>query len=284
MATLLTTGGGNRSTLIYGRGSSRPQVGSVVSSQGRDSLVFGSTLVISAVVVVPGVPQEFTGPPDFCLPEALRGEDLFGGTWPDSSTMAQRVIKCLLDGGILYYTQQPDALRRAMPFLEEKELSSFQTMLLKKPPRVVHQYPRALADTPVLAIRSGAERVSIQERYLVDYAAVGVDEYGDVGKGSPIEVFQVAFDNDLSVGVYSQNADVTIFWYEAAKFVLLQARLLLAKLGVDNLVLGGRDIHPLSRYQPEDIYVRELTIQCRTRQVFAQDVAFSTVLDLQLAG
>jgi hypothetical protein len=245
------------------------------------SLLFGTTLVVEAIIEIPVERDIFTGPPDFIFPVALRPEDIAGGLWPESSTLPQRAVKLLLDGGVLYYSQHPYGLRRALPFVEDLEYSRLLTMLSQQPPSIIHQFPKRIARVPVLAVRAGKEEVAIDEKFLIDYAATGIDQYGDAGHG-PIEVFSVGFDSEVTVGIYSQNADVTIFWYEVAKWVLMQARLLLSKLGIDNIMLAGGDIHPQARYLPEDIYIRELVVRCRTRQVYARDTTFTTLLRTRL--
>lgn len=271
MGLLLSDGA--RSSVLFNAASKRPSVGVIVGPKSQKSLLFGSTLVIEAVVAAPVTPRpKFTVPPDFVFPAALVGDDIVGGLWPEASTLPQRAIKCILDGGVVFYGQDPTAIPRALPFLEVQELATFKQVIADRPPKVVHNYPRQLFDAPVLSIVVGKEDISFQEKFLNDFVTVGIDQYGEANFRN-INVFSVGFDSTLSVMIYTQHPDVTIFWYEVAKFILQQSRYLLAKLGIDNLILAGRDLFPDPSFTPEFIYMRELLLRFRTRQVFAEEAA-----------
>jgi hypothetical protein len=225
-------------------------------------------------------------PPDFIgvtelVPErtgAERRPD--DATWQESSTLPQRAIMLILDAGIAYYGQanQQAAIRRALPFLETDELGIVESLVMNQPLRTVHGFPKRTAKLPVVAIVLGKETAAPGEKYLGDYASGGTDTYGDAGWES-MALHSVGFDTILRLLVYSQNADVTIFWYELVKFILIQAREILAKLGIDIPMLNGLDIQVVSKDDAELLYLREIRLQFRTRQVFAEESQLITFLN-----
>lgn len=238
---------------------------------GRAPLfAFGAALEIEIPLPTPEPKPVFTVPPDFIFPAAIVGDDIRPSLCPESSTLPQRVVKLLLDGGVLHYGAHPEGIRRALPFLESPEYTTFSEMIARQQPSVVHNYPRIGATMPTMAIVVGDERIALDEKLMYDFAAVCVDQYGDVQR-KPIDTFSVGFDSSLSVMVYTEHPDTTIFWYEVAKFVLQQARLLLAKVGIDNPRLSGRDLYPDPTFLPETLYVRQLNLSFRTRQVYAEE-------------
>lgn len=270
MAVLLTSGG-TRNSVIFLPKSTKPEAGALIANRSRASLLFGSSLVVIEIPIPTPEPRPvFTVPPDFIFPAAIVGDEIQPGLCPESSTLPQRVIKLLLDGGVLHYSEHPEGIQRALPFLESNEYTTYARLLSERSPSVVHNYPKAGAKLPAMAIVVGEEKLALEEKFLYDFAKVCVDQYGDVNY-EPIDVFTAGFDSELSVFVYAENADESIFWYEVAKFVLQQARNLLTKVGIDNLSLSGQDLYPDPAFLPEYLYLRQLNLSFRTRQVFATD-------------
>lgn len=221
-------------------------------------------------------------PPDFIEPSDLvqdigRPES---ATWPESSTLPQRAVKLILDAGISYYGQtgQQFAIHRALPFLEKEELTTVETLVRDQPLKVVHGFARTIADFPALSIVLSSEAAAREELFLGDYATVGSDNYGDAGRDRA-DMHHVGFDTVLNLIVYSENPDVTIYWYELTKFILIQSRLILARLGIDIPTLSGSDLKPLPEFMPELVYMRQMKLRFRTRQVFAEAAGLVSHLD-----
>lgn len=223
-----------------------------------------------------------TGPPDFIDVDTLITDDNrpSGATWPESSTLPQRAIKLILDAGISYYGQTGNefAIRRALPFLEEDELVMVQRLVAQKPLKVVHGFAREGATFPTVALVLANETSAKSEMFLNDYATIGTDTFGDSG-GSHANIYSVGFDTLLRLIVYAENPDVTLYWYELTKFILIQSRLILARLGIDIPTLAGGDLRPLPEFLPEVIYMRELRLSFRTRQTFAEEARLIDHLD-----
>ena len=228
-----------------------------------------------------------TSPPDFIdsadlVPEQtgarVRPDD---ATWPESSTLPQRAIKLILDAGISYYGQpgQQAAIRRALPFLEEDELAITEELISTRPLKVVHGFIKRNANLPVVAIVLGKESNSKDEAFINDFSEVGTDTYGDAGWGN-IDTHCVGFDTVLRLVVVTDNVDVTIMWYEMVKFILIQARLILVRLGIESLKINGSDVEAAEKDEAELIFTRELTMHFRTRQVFAEEVNLVTHLNM----
>lgn len=218
-----------------------------------------------------------TGPPDFIDVKDLVVLDDGRTTeskWPESSTLPQRAIKLILDAGISYYGQAANkfAIQRALPFLEESELETVERLVAEQPLEVIHGFARKGAKFPVVAIVLANETSPRGTAYLNDYQTVGRDEYGDAG-GEWVDIHGVEFDTALNLLVYaSDSPDIAIYWYELVKFILIQSRKILAELGIDNPEISGGDIKPLPEFIPELIYLRELRLKFRTRQVFAEEI------------
>jgi hypothetical protein len=122
----------------------------------------------------------------------------------------------------------------------------------------------------VLAIILGSETPASEERFIGDYAQVGEDLYGDVG-GGYVDTFSVGFDDVIRLVIYAENPDVTIFWYELTKFILIQSRIILASIGIDLPTFSGKDLSPFKTDEAELVYSRQIQLAIRTRQAFAQE-------------
>jgi len=204
-------------------------------------------------------------------------------SWPESSTLPQRALGLILTGGVEYYAQPANqsSVRRAMPFLEAAELLIVEQLVRERPLKVVHNFPKSLADLPTLAIILGKEETAQDEALLDHYATIGEDTYGDSGWGH-IDVHTVGFNTVITLLIVTQNPDVTTYWYELVKFILIQSRTILARLGIDIPRLSGADIETLDGDKAELVYMRELTLSFRTRQVFAKEAPLLTYIDLYI--
>lgn len=222
--------------------------------------------------------MSYEEPPDFLdgdelLPEQQGDERRpENALYPESSTLVQRALKLLIDAGVRYYGENPSAIRRALPFLEAQELTIVKQLTSKEPLKTVHGYARANAVMPTLAIVLSTENSASEERLFGDYATIGPDNYGDAGWGAA-EIYSQGFDANFRLIVYAENPDVTIYWYEMVMYILIQARLLLSKLGIDVPTMSGGDLQTLPKSEAELLYLREIRFRCRTRRVFAQEAA-----------
>lgn len=208
--------------------------------------------------------------PDFIDPNVLVDSSIKGGLWPETSIMPERAFKLILEGGISYYQKYPNALQRAMPFLETVELADVKALLTEKPLSVVHGFARRTKSFPVCAIVLMGDKEAGQERFLGDYTTVGENQYKD-SDTDIAEIHTVSFDPVYHFMIYAQHPDLCSYYYYLVRHILMQSRRVLAYLGVDIPRYGGLDMRPDDNYLPEYIYIRTFTAQVRVRQSWVED-------------
>ena len=125
---------------------------------------------------------------------------------------------------------------------------------------IVHQYPR-ISEQPQFPCWA--------------IVLVGENEHDDKGRFLGNDLDDIIFDGELvsqdgsvlkktyAVFTYSDNPDVTLYYYELSKCFLRRARDILASAenGVLDTAFSGNDMAPDPRYEPEHMFVRRLQIE-----------------------
>jgi hypothetical protein len=190
--------------------------------------------------------------------------------------MLERLLFIALQDGIAETLAKPALMERF--FRETRELSleeiaGIRTFFEAQPPNIIHAYPRTDSKFPLFAIVLANETES--QQFLGDQGGMvgfGVDLLGEAtldGDDPDLGANEIASieDQTYMVLVATRNPDTTIYYYQLAKFWLKRARAFLKQQGVSNLTFSGGDLAPDERYMPANLFVRQLTIQCKVPEI-----------------
>ncbi len=138
--------------------------------------------------------------------------------------------------------------------LSDTELASIREAFQTKPPKVKHQYARGDDDFPLYSIVLGNENET--DTYIGNDGAVIFDpEDEDFGFDIKSSIWQ----HQYLIFCCSEHPDHTSYLYEVAKAVFVSANL--DDCGVYDARFGGMDLAPDLRYLPENVFVRQFTVQ-----------------------
>lgn len=181
--------------------------------------------------------------------------------------MIERLIIKALRAGIADFQAEPqriDAFCIDQLGLSSAEGDKVREIFLAKPPNVIHQYPRQDSKFPLYAVVLGSDRESLKALgdfggFVGDRAGVGSLELLGMNSVSPDTMFSSSiFDYVHHVMVYSDHPDVTIYYYELAKHILIRERDFFKAAGILDMALRGQDLGPNEAYTPEYLFTRKL--------------------------
>lgn len=138
--------------------------------------------------------------------------------------------------------------------LSDEEIEGIKTAFTTKPPNVIHGYARTDSDFPLYSIVLGNEGEA--ETYLGDVAGM-VDDPSSEDFGT--DVLSSIWESTFQILCYTEHPDLTVYYYEIAKSILLAADLY--SWGVVDWSLSGMDLAPDPRYIPEHLFARQLTFR-----------------------
>lgn len=174
--------------------------------------------------------------------------------------MIQRYLYTALKEGIDAILKNPvilDDLFRELYGLEVKEVAAIKTVFAAHPPEVIHGYARHDSKFPLFSIVLANEGES--QTVLADQAGFVADE-DDPDYGTDIE--SAVWQHTYQVLIYSEHPDVTGYYYEIAKSILIAANDYFVQQGIFNQKYSGMDLAPDPRYVPERLFLRQLTMTC----------------------
>lgn len=140
--------------------------------------------------------------------------------------------------------------------LESEEVANIVKAFRAKPPTVIHNYPRRDMVPPLYSIVLGME--SEGEHHLGDLAGQ-VDDEDDPAFRS--DILSSIWEHTYHIYTVTEHPDLTSYYYELAKSILLAAPL--PGEGLFEIHLSGADLSPDPRYLPEHLFVRQLTFKCQ---------------------
>jgi hypothetical protein len=138
--------------------------------------------------------------------------------------------------------------------LEEGEVDSIKEKWEAKPPHVRHGFARSDDEFPLFAIVLVNEHES--ETVLGDDGGI-VEDPEDPLYGADIKTS--FWEHNYNILVYSDHPDVTLYWYEVAKSIILEAGFY--DVGIYDLTLSGGDIEPSPEYIPTHLFMRYLSVK-----------------------
>jgi len=174
--------------------------------------------------------------------------------------MINRYIHGILTVGItniLEDTTFLDELFKDNYVIDESEAEAIKTYFLENGCRVKNGYPRKDTVWPAIHIVLGMETES--DHFLSDSAGkITDDEDPNYGK----ELLAAIWEHGYRLIICTEHPDITVAYYEIAKFIMLQGLDVLLGDGCFEFHFSGKDMAPDERYIPAHLFVRELIFQC----------------------
>lgn len=178
--------------------------------------------------------------------------------------MIERLLKTALSVGIDSIVADPTILDTIFGEkgyeLSNTEIDSIKTVFAAKTPNVIHQYPRKDSEFPLYAIVLGVEAQG--DHYLGDVAGQ-IEDDDDPDFGS--DVLSAIWTHKYNVLVCTDHPDVTLYYYQIAKSMLMASSL--PNEGLFEMHLSGADLAPDPKYIPEHLFIRILTFGCSSEFV-----------------
>lgn len=192
--------------------------------------------------------------------------------------MIERQIKTILTSGIEWFQADP---RRLVRFFQEEhglsqeEAEAARTYFTRNPdqgehggpPTVIHGYPRQVGPFPCYSIVLAGDYA--QQKFLGDDAGTalsyeGADDYDDPVvdlDGEEAQGLVHYVKANFEIHVYVQHIpDVCLWYYHLLRFLIFRSVGEFHAAGYGNVEFSGRDLIPDSRYLPENIWIRVLSL------------------------
>lgn len=181
--------------------------------------------------------------------------------------MIERLFYTALKEEIDELGANPEALNRFLAQLDlpEQERAGVIRFFNKRAPRIYHNYPRLEEVVlPLYAIILESEMESTN--WLGDYEGIITEEIATtLGDLSLIgaDIIGALYTAKYSIWtVVEENPDLTLYYYQIAKYALMKRRNLLKTQGIISMKLSGKDIGPDQHYMPSNVFIRRLDIEC----------------------
>lgn len=173
--------------------------------------------------------------------------------------MIHKKIYTTIEDGIDTITRNPDIINiifERQYGLTKGEVSKIREYWAASPPTVKHGFASAEPKFPMYSIVLGDEHET--EHFLANDA--GFVEDGEY-KGADTE--SVIWDLTYQLMTWAEHPDVTAWYYEILKEIIVAAVPTYNEEGIFTVTLRGNDLQPDPRYIPEHLFVRQLTFNCQ---------------------
>lgn len=174
--------------------------------------------------------------------------------------MIERFIYMALRNGITQIEEDPSLLEllfRDLYELDTAEVEAIKTVFAAKTPKVLHGYAPRDVEVPCYSIILQSESESV--RFLNDDAPQ-IDDIDDIDFGADVK--STVWEHSYQILTYTEHPDVTAYFYQIAKSIILAQGDFFDNHGVFNIQLSGQDLMPDPRYIPEHLFARNLTFRC----------------------
>lgn len=189
--------------------------------------------------------------------------------------MIERLIFTALEEGIAELLADLSRLDRYFEerhCLEAAEVVKIRQFFKDQPPDVIHNYPRKDASFPLYCVVLGNENES--KKFLDDTAGFVTMAEAEALLDSGLygtEIKSSIYSHTHHVMVFTEHPDVTIWYYELAKYFLTRQRDFFKTQGVLDTHFAGQDMAPNSGYAPEWLFVRRLTMSSQSELAVFDD-------------
>lgn len=175
--------------------------------------------------------------------------------------MIHRYIYDVLTTGIATITAEPEYLDDL--FDENYQLVHDESVAIKeyfanKGFNVHNGYPRTNTEFPAVCIILGDEAES--EHVIGDTGGKITDE-DDPNYG--LEIITSFWDCAYRLMVITEHPDVTAYYYEIVKYIMVDAQGCLINDGCSDFHMSGNELAPDARYLPEHLFARQLVFRCK---------------------
>lgn len=170
--------------------------------------------------------------------------------------MIQRFLFAALKQGVDAITEDVTLLEAIFENYElvEGEVEAIKTLWTTDPPHVRHGYARSDDEFPLFALVLADEQEI--EAVLADDGGLVEDE-DDPLHGADIRVS--FWSHRYQIMVVTEHPDASLYWYEVAKSIILEAEL--HQFGIYDLILSGGDVALDPKFAPIHAFVRALTVK-----------------------
>lgn len=167
-------------------------------------------------------------------------------------------IKSTLEAGITVLKENLDLIDDLFEAYGPEAVTMIRTYIKEHTPRVVFNWPRPDYALPVFAVVTQSES---EDKSLV--GDVDEPEYmdEDAGEDSSVEErMAINLRASVSVMIFSQDANLTLYLYHMARLIFLTAKMDLHTKGVVDLIVNGADFQMDPEYFPDFTYSRVLNL------------------------
>lgn len=197
--------------------------------------------------------------------------------------MIQRILYDVVKLGLAQFQTTPALYTNLFGTnwgLSDTEVAGIAAAFMKKPARVTHGYQMADVSPPLVCILLQQESES--EYALGDY--IGQATFADAA-GHSVNAAELGaiWDASFQILNVTENPDLTSYLYEMVKACLVIGKATLQQAGIMDPMLAGTDLAPDSRYMPEHLFVRALTVRCK-RQFAVADFDHALSAAIQVGG
>lgn len=175
--------------------------------------------------------------------------------------MIHRYLYDILTNGIQAITDNPlilDELFQDNYVLVSDEAASIKEYFIAKGLNIYNGYPRQDSVFPAVNIILGEE--GEEEEVIGDSGGIITDETDPNYRS---DIFTVIWGHTYRLLISTEHPDVTAYYYEIIKFVMLEGIHILIDDGCLNFQLSGNELAPDPRYLPEHLFARQLVFKCQ---------------------
>lgn len=172
--------------------------------------------------------------------------------------MIQRFIFDALKDGIAQINADLtiiEQLFRDVYCLDEAEIAGIKVVWAAQPPEVRHGYAPLDIEVPTFSIVLSNETET--EKWLGNLEGQVLD-----GPDFGADILGTLWTHNYNILVYTKHPDVTAYYYEIAKTIILERNEFFADLGLMDIDISGQDLMPDSRYIPEHFFARTMQFNC----------------------
>lgn len=172
--------------------------------------------------------------------------------------MIERILHRFLTEGVTNLTKDPSPIVerfRDCFALTQSELDKIIEIFTTQAPAVRHGYARDDVEIPQWCIILTSEQETsrtLGDEFGID-TVLGSDTYGSTVSGS--------FWNKVhTIMTVTQHPDVTRYYYEICKLILVRERPNLIRAGLNDINYSGADLSPRQTYLPAHLFARNFVV------------------------
>jgi hypothetical protein len=175
--------------------------------------------------------------------------------------MIQRYIYGVLTSGVEMLANDNTLLRDLFQddfVLETTEVESIIEYFNEKSLSVINGYARKNTSFPAVAIILGDEG---EITNVIGDGAGMIMDVSDPLYGADVDT--AIWEHTYYLMIYTEHPDVTAYYYEMVKYILLAGLTTLSNQGLFEFSFSGTELAPDPRYIPEHLFGRQLIFKCQ---------------------